>query len=127
MERITPAEFQALQANKKKSKANKYNAKRTGSNASGKEHWRAGELRIMQAKGLIKDLREQVKFILIPIQTDKNGEQIESQVGYIADFVYKDCETGETIVEDTKGFKTQDYLIKRKLMLYIHGIRIKEI
>jgi hypothetical protein len=41
------------------------------------------------------------------------------------DFVY--MENGKKVVEDTKGFRTKDYIIKRKLMLYVHGIRIKEV
>ena len=45
---------------------------------------------------------------------------------YVADFVYTDVETGETVVEDTKGFRTDVYKIKRKLMLKVHGIKIKE-
>ena len=51
---------------------------------------------------------------------------VERAVHYIADFVYKDKD-GELIVEDTKGFRTADYIIKRKLMLWVYNIRIKEI
>lgn len=46
-------------------------------------------------------------------------------VVYIADFVYD--QGGVTIVEDAKGMRTPDYIIKRKLMLYVHGVRIKEV
>ncbi len=53
--------------------------------------------------------------------------EIEKSCKYIADFVYTDNETGHTVVEDTKGMRTKDYIIKRKLMLYLHGIRIKEV
>lgn len=57
----------------------------------------------------------------------KDGTRlIERKCCYISDFVYTDVEMGKTIVEDTKGFKTKDYLIKRKLMLHIHNIKIKE-
>lgn len=45
---------------------------------------------------------------------------------YIADFVYTDAATGKLVVEDAKGMRTRDYIIKRKLMLYIHGIKIRE-
>ena len=55
----------------------------------------------------------------------KKGKTLELAVKYVADFVYK--ENGKTIVEDTKGFKTKDYIIKRKLMLWVHGIKIKEV
>ena len=91
----------------------------------------------MQDAGLIKDLQKQVKFILIPTQREediigkrggvKKGKVIEKECSYIADFVYFDNELQQQIVEDTKGFRTTEYIIKRKLMLYIHGIRIKEI
>ena len=55
----------------------------------------------------------------------KNGKTIERQCVYIADFVY--TKDNKLIVEDTKGFRTPEYRIKRKLMLYIHNIRITEI
>ena len=56
----------------------------------------------------------------------KDGQKlIEKECVYIADFTY--VENGEKIVEDTKGFKTKDYIIKRKLMLYTHGIKIREV
>lgn len=48
---------------------------------------------------------------------------------YKADFVYEVCQpdgTWKWVVEDTKGTKTKEYIIKRKLMLYIHGISVKE-
>ena len=44
---------------------------------------------------------------------------------YAADFVY--TEDGQTVVEDAKGVRTKEYIIKRKLMLYIHGIQVKEV
>ena len=105
---------------------------------SRKEARRYHELLILERYGLISDLRCQVKYILIPSQYEtlerygKNGQRlkdgqklIEKECAYIADFVYN--ENGKEIVEDTKGFKTKDYIIKRKLMLYVHGIRVKEV
>ena len=88
---------------------------------SQKEANRWMQLKLYERAKAIKDLKRQVKFQLIPKQ---DGERA---CDYIADFVYTDCKTGETIVEDTKGFKTKDYIIKRKLMLYVHGIKIKEV
>lgn len=99
---------------------NKYGAKPIGGHASTKEHDRAIQLKLWQRAGVISNLREQVPYELIPAQ---EGERA---CKYIADFVYTDNETGQTIVEDTKGFRTPEYRIKRKLMLFIHGIRIKE-
>ena len=97
---------------------------------------RYGELVLMQRAGEISELRRQVEYELIPSQREpdtvgprggiKPGKVIERAVYYIADFVYKDKQ-GNTVVEDTKGVKTPDYTIKRKLMLWIHKIRIKEV
>ena len=103
---------------------------------SSKEYRRFCELKLLVRAKKIFDLQRQVKFVLIPTQREpdtigvrggvKKGRIIEQECSYIADFVYVN-DKGETIVEDTKGFKTKDYIIKRKLMLYVHGIRIQEI
>ena len=95
------------------------------------------ELMLLEKAGKIKDLQRQVKFQLIPAQREpdiigpkggvKPGKLIEREVSYVADFVFWDLRTGQTVVEDTKGFRTKDYLLKRKMMLYFHGIRIKEV
>lgn len=92
---------------------------------SQKEAHRHCELVMLQKAGLISNLQEQVEFELIPKQYETTGELIERACIYKADFVY--TENGNTVVEDTKGCKTKDYIIKRKLMLYKYGIRIKEI
>lgn len=55
----------------------------------------------------------------------KKGEVLERPVAYIADFAY--MQDGKYIVEDTKGVKTPEYVIKRKLMLWLQGIRIREV
>lgn len=74
---------------------------------SGKEAKRYAELRLLELSGDISGLERQVKYELIPKQND------ERACHYIADFVY--VENGKTIVEDVKGFRTRDYIIKRKL------------
>ncbi len=107
---------------------------------SKKEASRWEQLLLLQKAGKINNLRRQVKYELLPAQYrtverySKTGKRlsdskklIERKVEYIADFVYTDDATGETIVEDTKGVRTKDYTIKRKLMLLIHGIQIKEV
>ena len=109
---------------------NKYGAKRVGGHASKKEHYRSSTLQMMQRAHLIADLREQVPYELIPAQYAEVGGKlkcVERACKYVADFVYTDCKTGKTIVEDTKGMRTKEYIIKRKLMLSVHGIRIKEV
>lgn len=78
----------------------------------------------MERNGEISDLMRQVKFELIPSQF-VDGKCVERKCVYVADFVY--VQDGKTVVEDTKGFKTKDYIIKRKLMLEKYGIRIKEV
>lgn len=105
---------------------------------SKKEARRYGELLLLEKAGVIADLEMQVKYILIPAQYEeyerygktgnrlKDGKRLlEKECAYIADFVY--TENGKLVVEDTKGIRTKDYIIKRKLMLYIHGIRIREV
>ena len=91
---------------------------------------------LLERVGEIKDLKRQVKFELIPAQREPDtigkrggihkGKVIENAVNYVADFVYTDCRSGEQVVEDSKGMRTKDYIIKRKLMIYRHGIRILE-
>lgn len=105
---------------------------------SHKEANRYQELKILERAGEITDLQMQVPFELIPAQREpdtygvrggvRRGKVIEHSVVYYADFVYKD-KHGNTVVEDTKSkyTKTKDYKIKRKLMLYFFGIRIKEV
>ena len=124
--KMTIDEFKALRAVPAPSKKhNKYGAKRTGGHASQKEHERANQLKLMQRAGLISNLREQVKFVLIPTQRDTAGKLLEKECSYYADFVYD--RNGVTVIEDTKGVRTKEYIIKRKLMSYVHGIRIKEV
>jgi hypothetical protein len=102
-------------------------------------------LRDMERRGEITGLKLQEKFLLIPTQREKSteiykagknkgkpkpGKVIEKEVAYYADFVYTDS-GGNLVVEDAKGYKAGAaytiFTIKRKLMLYIHGIRIKEV
>lgn len=90
--------------------------------ASMKEGARALDLELMEKKGVISDLKTQVKFELRPAFYDE-GKRVQAWV-YKADFTY--YENGEYVVEDVKGVKTQVYKEKRNQMLYRHGIRIKE-
>lgn len=116
---------------------------------SKKEGRRYSELKLLLRSGQISDLELQKRFELIPAQfeTVETGEYykvgakkgqpktkqvcIEQSLVYIADFVYK--ENGQTVVEDVKGFRDTSsatyakFVIKRKLMLWKYGIRIKEV
>ena len=121
-------------------KSNKYgNAKVTVEGItfdSKREARRYLDLLLLEKAGDISDLQRQVKYVLIPAQREpdiigpkcgrKPGKLLEHEVSYVADVVYKDKD-GNQIVEDTKGFKTKDYELKRKMMLYFHGIRIREV
>lgn len=96
---------------------------------SQKEGDRYQELKTLQQYGVIRDLNRQVSFELIPTQKDENNRVIERACTYKADFVYTDAKTGKRVVEDVKSeaTKTAVYKIKKKLLLYVHGIRITEV
>lgn len=105
---------------------------------STKEYRRWCELKIMEKAGMISGLTRQKKFVLIPAQREPDtigkrggkhkGKLIERECAYYSDFAYF-TKDGEYVVEDVKSeaTKTEQYKIKRKLMMYIHGIRIQEI
>lgn len=102
---------------------------------SKKEYLRYRELSLLEKAGMIQNLQRQVKFNLIPTQREPDtigkrggiikGKLIEKECNYIADFTY--LQKGTLVVEDTKGLRTPEYKIKRKLMLYVHDIQIKEV
>lgn len=96
-----------------------------------REGSRYRELKLLERAGKISNLRRQVKYLLIPSQFEDvaiNGKEkticVERACYYVADFVYS--ENDKLVVEDCKGFKTKDYIIKRKLMLQNYGIKIRE-
>lgn len=116
----------------------KYKNVRTNGSDSKKEAKRKQELQMMEHAGKIQDLQYQVEFELIPTQREpdtvgpkggiKRGKCIEHACKYVADFVY--TQNGEKVVEDVKGYRDGSayaiFTIKRKLMLWRYGIRIKE-
>ena len=109
---------------------NKYHAKKIqtedGVFDSRREYSRWCALKLLQRAGMIRDLRRQVAFLLIPAQRDQEtGKLIEHDCRYVADFVY--VEDDKTVVEDAKGVRTKEYIIKRKLMLKQYGLRIREV
>lgn len=114
---------------------NKYRAKKSGGYDSQKEHLRANQLKFMEERGIISNLKFQVRYELIPKQTKTIEVQLKTKVklvekvieqscSYIADFVYE--RDGVQVVEDSKGMRLPEYIIKRKLMLNIYGIEILE-
>lgn len=91
---------------------------------SAKEARRWQELKLLERSGQIMNLQRQVPFVLIPKQV-RDGKVIARPVVYKADFVY--TEGDREIVEDTKGFRTKEFIIKRKLLLWQYGIEVKEV
>ena len=119
--------YKTKNRSKRRKRSMKYRSKRTVIDGitfdSKKEANRYCELKLLEKSGEIKNLELQKKYILIPAQRI-DGKLIERECSYRADFVY---ETKDGIVvEDTKGFRTAEYKIKRKLMLERYGIRILE-
>ena len=125
---------------------NKFNAEKYGGFDSKKEYTRYQVLRIRERAGEIDNLRTQVKYVLIPAQREEStevftrgknkgkhklGRVIEKEVSYWADFVYHDINTNREVVEDVKGYRDgaayKIFVLKRKLMLWRYGIRIKEV
>lgn len=97
----------------------KYGSKKTTYNGkkydSKKEAQRAVELELLESAGKIFNLKSQVHIELFPAFTYE-GKKIRSIV-YVADFTYNDP-FGIHVIEDSKGFKTKEYLLKKKLLLY---------
>jgi hypothetical protein len=146
MMRLSPEQYDTLVGSRQKAKARpldrpqlnakaervlpapkhtKYRSRAVGGYASTKEARRAAELKLLEQAGKIRNLREQVLFLLIPAQM-VDGEWVERACKYFADFVYDEGPDWQQVVEDCKGFRTSDYKIKRKLLLYVHHIRIRE-
>lgn len=131
----------------KKNPKSKYHAKKYMVDGiefdSKKEANRYLELKSLHRRGEIRDLQMQVPFILIPAQYEEKIEYtpkkkkekivkklVEQKVSYVADFVYT-RNTGEIVVEDVKGYRKGTaysvFVIKRKLMLERHGIKVLEV
>lgn len=102
-------------------KRSKYNAKKTVYDGitfhSAKEARRYAALKLLERARKISDLRRQVRYELIV-----NGMRV---CRYTADFVYREGDA--EIVEDAKGYRTPEYIIKRKLMMAVYGIEISEV
>lgn len=111
---------------------------------SKREADRYDQLLLMQKQGVISDLERQKEYLLIPAQHKteerygKHGQRLqdkkvllERKVTYVADFVYK--KDGELVVEDSKGYRNPSsapyakFVLKRKLMLWVHGIKVTEV
>lgn len=119
----------------------KYHAKKVSIQGevfdSKKEARRFLELQMLEKAGKISGLQRQKKFVLVPAQYEPDttgprggkikGKLLEREVAYYADFVYFDEEEKDFVVEDAKGVRTKEYIIKRKLLLWLNGYRIREV
>lgn len=129
----------AMEAEKKPKKGNKLHAEKVDMTMpdgtlmhfdSKREARRYMDLWLMQRAGEITNLRTQVKYPLLPKQVHPDGTQ-ERAIDYVADFVYE--KDGETVVEDSKGFRNtasaayRVFVMKRKMMLYFHGVTVREV
>lgn len=119
-DRLTIAEFRELMASKPvaPAKRSKYNAKKTESDGitfdSKKEAARYDQLKLLKKANEIGDVIRQYPFTL------------PGNITYKCDFLYYDHKAKAFIVEDCKGFRTKEYLMKKKLMKECLGIEIKE-
>ena len=126
---------------------NKYHANKTVIDGivfdSKREAQRYQQLKLMVKAGVISNLKRQVKYELVPAQYI-DGKCVERAITYTSDFEYDEMVpaslrvrtvmaddsikiAGRHIVEDVKGVRTKEYVIKRKLMLHKYGIRIQEL
>jgi len=120
---------------------NKYHAKKVSIQGevfdSKREAARYMELKELEMAGRISGLQRQKKFVLVPAQYEPEttgprggrikGKLLEREVAYYADFVYFDEEEKDFVIEDTKGVRTPEYIIKRKLLLWLNGYQIREV
>ena len=89
------------------------------------EYRRWCELNVLVKAREITDLKRQVPFDLVPAQVSPDGTKLRP-LAYVADFTYRD-KAGRLVVEDPKGASTAEWIIKKKLMLHVHGIWVREI
>ena len=124
----------------KPKRQNKYGARKITVDGakfdSKKEAERWQTLKWMEKAGLIRDLQRQVHFQLTPQVREpdtigprggvKKGKVILEKAEYIADFTYIETDSGKFVVEDTKGWKTPEYILKKKMLYHLRGILIYE-
>ena len=125
--RLNEKQYRELFSKSLDYKINKYkNKKITIDNItfdSKKESLRYQQLKLLERAGVISNLELQKKYILQD-KFELNGKKYR-EISYVADFVY--IQDGKTIVEDTKGFRTEVYKLKKKMFMYKYKMEIKEI
>jgi hypothetical protein len=109
-------------------RVNKYGAVKTTVDGivfhSKREAARYSELKLLERGNVIRDLRLQPSFEIIPA-VELDGKK-QRPVRYLADFCYMN-EEGQTVYEDVKGHRTKEYILKRKLVKHVFGVEIREV
>lgn len=130
--RISATTAKALGLDAEGPKRNKFGARKKEVDGitfdSTKEAKRYQSLKLLEQTGQIRELKTQVEYLLIPSQKKSDGKA-ERAAHYTADFVYR-TRAGDLVVEDVKSTPTRtkpDYILRRKLMLMVHDIEIKEV
>jgi len=100
-------------------KRSKYGNIKTHGFDSKAEYARWLELKLLEKAGKITNLEHHVTYKL-----EVNGVLVAK---IVPDFRYNEVENGELVLEDTKGFVTRDWLLKRRLLWALHGIEVLEI
>lgn len=90
----------------------KYGAVRTNGFASKREAAHYQKLKLLEQAGEIRDLQQQVRFNLVV-----NDKKI---CAYVADFTYR-LKDGKAVIDETKGYKTDVFKLKWKLLQALHG------
>lgn len=103
----------------KVAQASKYSSEKQGKYASKHEAKVAADLQALSDRRIIQDLKEQVRFVLVP------GDGKLRPIVYVADFTWR--ENGAQVVGDAKGFKTPVYRLKKRMMKLLLGIDVREL
>ncbi len=108
----------------KVAKRNKFGNTPTDGKDSKREARRGDALRLLEQAGEISELREQIKFVLIPRQDDAAGKCLFRAVTYTLDYQYRD-RAGTMHYEDVKGYPNDRFPMKRALMYRVHGVFVE--
>lgn len=82
-------------------------------------------LRLLERAGQIRNLKHHVSFELIPSQVICGKR--ERGTSYEADFVYEQAPDWKTVIVDFKGYRTDEYILKRKMMKFLLGLDVVEV
>ena len=118
--KLNEKQFKMFISNRLDAKVNKYHNKKVEYDGhkfdSKKEMLHYAALKELEKHGYITDLQLQVKFELQP-SFKYDGKTIRA-ITYIADFVYFNIQENKIIVVDVKGFKTKEYMLKKKMFMF---------